>query len=352
MSVNLHVLANPFGITNPRYRMEPFNIAVGKFIRNMKDYGYNIVHYGHESSQVECEHFTAITNTELPPPQDSGLLANQNPAYAEIFNQRVSQRLHQVKQPGDMVLCFYGNSHAKAIEEHQDLKIVEPSIGYLLECVFAPYRGFVSYSQMHYYYGLKGQMLNPSWFDAVIPNAFTVDEFEFNNDKQDYFVYLGRIQPDKGIHLAIQLTERIGKRLIVAGPGDLSSLGYKEIPKHVECIGYVNSDQRKQLLSKARALIAASHYLEPFGNIVVEAQLSGTPVITTDWGGFADNVNHGLTGYRCKDMKEFISAAENISNLDPTDCRKWAVANFSDEVVHKKFDTWLQRIQHSDFYHA
>ena len=120
----------------------------------------------------------------------------------------------------------------------------------------------------------------------------------------------------------------------------------------MECVGYVDVDQRRKLLSKAQALIAATTYLEPFGNIVVEAMLSGTPVITSDWGGFADSVNQGVTGYRCKDMKEFIYAAENISNLDTANCRKWAVANFSDEVVHKKFDTWLQRIQHLDFYHA
>jgi glycosyltransferase involved in cell wall biosynthesis len=61
-------------------------------------------------------------------------------------------------------------------------------------------------------------MLAPSWFDAVIPNAFTVDEFEYSNNKEDYFVYLGRIQPDKGIHLAIQLTERIGKTINSSRP--------------------------------------------------------------------------------------------------------------------------------------
>ena len=122
MSVNLHVLANPFGITNPRYRMEPFNIAVGKFIRNMKDYGYNIIHYGHESSQVECEHFTAVTNVELSPPEDDGLLIEQNSIYAQIFNQRVSNQLHKVKQSGDMVLCFYGNSQAQSLVEHQYLQ--------------------------------------------------------------------------------------------------------------------------------------------------------------------------------------------------------------------------------------
>lgn len=349
MTQTLHVLANPHGITNPQYRMEPFNIAVGKFIRNMKEYDYNIVHYGHESSKVECEHFTAITNEDLPPPAGSNLLL-ENPRNTQLFADRVSKQLHKVKKPGDMVLCFYGNNHELAVKQHHDLKIIEPSIGYLLECVFAPYRAFTSYSQMHYYYGYHKQMLHPSWFDEVIPNAFTLSEFEFNQTKEDYFVYLGRIQVDKGIHLAIQIAERVGKRLIIAGPGDLQAIGYSHTPAHVECVGYVDAEQRKELLKNAACLIAASHYLEPFGNIVVEAMLSGTPVITTDWGGFVDTVEHGVTGYRCKDMKSFIQAAENINQIRPIDCRITAERQFSDQVVHKKFDTWLQKLKHMDFY--
>ena len=349
MSQTLHVLANPFGITDPKYRMEPFNIAVGKFIRNMKQYDYNIIHYGHESSKVDCEHFTAVTNQELVPPREGDLLL-EDKRYSYIFSQRVNNQLHKVKKPGDMILCFYGISHQAAVAEHADLKIIEPSIGYLLECVFAPYRGFTSYSQMHYYYGYHKQMLQPSWYDEVIPNAFTVEEFDFSANKEDYFVYLGRITPDKGIDLAIQITHKIGKKLIVAGPGDLRQIGYKSIPSHVECIGYVNPDQRKQLLKNATCLIAATHYLEPFGNIVVEAMLSGTPVITTDWGGFVDTVQHGITGYRCKDFKTFVEAANNIKNISPQACRDWAVANYSDQVVHQKFDNWLQKIRRMDFY--
>jgi glycosyltransferase involved in cell wall biosynthesis len=331
--------------------MEPFNIAVSKFIENMKQYDYNMIHYGHESSEVDCEHFSAITNKELPPPHE-GAMMKEHPAYTQLFCNRVSDRLHKVKQPGDMVLCFYGISHQAAVKEHMDLKIVEPSIGYLLECVFAPYKGFTSYSQMHYYNGLYQQMLQPSWWDAVIPNAFTVNEFEFCDDKEDYFVYLGRISQDKGIHLAIQITEKLGKKLVIAGPGSLQDLGYASIPAHVECVGYVNVEQRKELLKKASCLIAATHYIEPFGNIVVEAMLSGTPVITTDWGGFVDTVQQGVTGYRCKDFKTFLEAGNNIKNINPRACREWAESKFSDEVVHKQFDTWLQKLKHMDFYHV
>jgi glycosyltransferase involved in cell wall biosynthesis len=195
-------------------------------------------------------------------------------------------------------------------------------------------------------------LLNPSWNDAVIPNAFTPDEFEFRSTKDDYCLYLGRISADKGIHLAIQMTEYTGQRLIIAGPGDLSALNYQSVPKHVTMFGYANVDQRRELLSGARALIAPTYYVEPFGNMVVEALMSGTPVITTDWGGFIDTNVEGLTGFRCRNFADFVQAMENINQIRPQDCRDWAVENFNETVVHEKFDRYFQNIAARNFYHG
>jgi glycosyltransferase involved in cell wall biosynthesis len=252
-----------------------------------------------------------------------------------------------------MILAFYGQANKATMDDHPDLFLLEPSIGYPPEAVFASYRAFVSYSQMHYYYGLHRRILDPSWYDAVIPNAFTPSEFEFNDKKEDYFVYLGRVNFDKGVDLCIQVTKHIGKRLIIAGPTkDLRHLGYSEIPSHVECVGYVGPKERSDLLSKAQCLMAPSHYIEPFGNIVAEAQFCGTPVLTTDWGGYVDSVVQGVTGYRCKDFKSFVECANLVHHLSPAVCREWAMQNFSDSVVHDKFDEWLQKIIRKDFYYV
>lgn len=348
----LHILSNPFGITHARYRMEPFNIAVLKFINNMKHRDYELVHYGHESAGVDCENFAAITNRDNPPPPDDDLML-EKPGLRELFTERVTAEIQRRKKPDDMILCFYGDPHRQISDNHSDLLIVEPSIGYWPASVFAPYRAFVSYSQMHYYYGLHQKLLTPSWYDTVIPNAFTPSEFDFVEDKDDYFVFLGRVNVDKGVDLCIQVTERLGKKLIIAGPpGNLQHLGYAETPKHVELVGYVNAEQRKKLLSRAQCLMAPSHYLEPFGNIVVEAMMSGTPVITSDWGGFVDTVIPGVTGYRCKDFKSFVEAGSTVHLLDPKVCRDWAIQNYSDDVVHNQFDQWFQKIFRKDFYHV
>jgi len=348
----LHILSNPSAITHTRYRMDPFNVAALKFIENMKQRGWNMIHYGHESAEVDCDNEVCVTNEEFAPPNDGNLFPHRKDL-ENIYNQRAIDAVERRKKPGDMLLAFYGLANKPVMDAHSDLKLLEPSIGYPPETVYTQYRAFVSYSQMHYYYGLHRMLLKPSWYDAVIPNAFTPSEFEFRKDKEDYFVYLGRVNYDKGIDLCVQVTERLGKKLYIAGPAtDLQHLGYRTIPKHVELVGYVNPEQRSKLIGSAQCLMCPTHYIEPFGNIAAEAQMCGTPVLATDWGGYVDSVVHGVTGFRCKDFGSFVRAAEKIHELEPQNCRNWAMQNFSDQVVHDKFDEWINKIKINNFYHV
>ncbi len=347
----LHVLPNPSGITNLAWRMDPFGMAVHKFIVGMSKLGYEVIHYGHESSDVPCEHVTVVTNEDMPPPEYSSMLVHNNDI-AAIWTRNVRPILHRRSAPNDMVLCFYGNAHQAAVIDLKNGTVVEPSIGYTPLGVFADYRVFTSYSQMHYFYGIKGMLLNPSWFDAVIPNAITPEEFDYSDDKDDYLLYVGRISPDKGIDLAIQAAKHTNHKLVIAGPGTLAQLNYTTIPEHVTQVGYADAITRRRLMSRAKALMAPTHYLEPFGNIVAEALMSGTPVITSDWGGFVDNNRHGVTGFRCKDFQSFVDAINKIPTISTRACRDFAMANFSDDVVHDQFDLYIKKLSTKDFYHV
>ena len=323
--------------------MEPFNIAVSKFITNMTALGWEVVHYGHELSQVNCENVPIIFSSEIPAQKEDTLFLHIA-GIAELFGQRANKELLSKCESGDAILCFYGSDHYTAVQNIPNAIVVEPSIGYRAEAIFAPYRVFTSYAQMHYFYGQRNMLHNPSWTDAVIPNAFTPSEFNYSSDKQDYLLYLGRISGEKGIDIAIKVAEQAGRRLIIAGPGSLESIGYSTIPAHVEMFGYADVEQRKQLLSNAAALIAPTYYIEPFGNIVVESMMSGTPVLTTDWGGFTETVVPGRTGYRCRNQNEFVQAINNLSKINTWDCRDWAIENYSDSVIHNKFDQYFKRI--------
>lgn len=351
----IHVLPNPSGITSEKYRTDAFGIAACKFIKTMPKFGYDVVHYGHEKSEVPCKHITIITNKDFPAPEDPGYMLYHRDDLNIMFSNRVRPILASNVKPGDFVCSFYGMAHIDSVRDVTDRAfLVEPAIGYPTETVFAKYRGFVSYAWMHYYYGQQNQVMTPGWYDAVIPNAFEPSEFRFETNKDDYFVYLGRIITAKGIDLAIQITQHLGVRLKIAGVGSIiENLGHSKVPSHVEEIGYVNQQQRHELLAKAKCLLAPTYYVEPFGNIIAEAGLSGTPVITTDWGGFTENVVHGVTGYRCRDYNEFIRSAKRVLNneINPFDCRRHAEENYNLHTVHAKIHDWFTRIRNDNFYH-
>jgi glycosyltransferase involved in cell wall biosynthesis len=103
-------------------------------------------------------------------------------------------------------------------------------------------------------------------------------------------------------------------------------------------------------MKDAKAILGPTYYVEPFGNMVAEGYFAGTPAITTDWGGFTETVVQGVTGFRCREFKEFVDAINNIDKIDPAVCRQWAMDNYSEDVVHKKFDNYFKKILASDFY--
>jgi glycosyltransferase involved in cell wall biosynthesis len=221
---------------------------------------------------------------------------------------------------------------------------IESGIGY--NGVFAKYRVFESYAWMHYMYGSLG-MKDGSWYDCVIPNYFDPEDFPLCEEKEAYFLYIGRIIKRKGVELASQVAARLGKRLVIAGQGDLkNSVEGIDLSKekHIEYIGSVGPEERKKVMGKAILTFMPTYYIEPFGGVAVESMMCGTPVLSTDWGVFSETIQHGVTGFRCRSFDDFVWAAKNIKSISPVNCHNWAVQNYSMDRVKWMYNEFFRKV--------
>jgi len=344
-SMRFHVLGVPHTVTRKDYSACAFTQKAFKFCKMMRKRGHFIIHYGHNESEADCDEQVSITDNELFEKSyghydwkkelfkhNTGDLCNKT------FCERAIVEVGKRKKPNDILLMFWGIGHDSIAKAHPDMISVEPGIGcYNRPC--GQFNIYESYAVMNQIYGQE--KWEPKWFDAVIPNYFDLDDFEFRAKPGDYFMYLGRIIESKGIGIAVEIAKRTGLKLKVAGQGDFKEqLGF-DPPPHVEVVGYLEPAERDDMLRGARALLAPTHYNEPFGGVTIEALLCGTPIITSDWGAFSENNLHGITGYRCRTIEQFEWAAKNIDKIDRRVCREWAAKNFSLERVALMYEEYF-----------
>lgn len=323
-----------------------------KLAQMIKQYGHTIYFYGVEGSEVACDEFIPVSTQEILngtygdyDRSTNFYQQNPNDLAHQYFNMNAIKAILERKQERDILLCPMG-TYQKPIADAVNLLAIEPGIGYT--GVFSSHRVFESYAWMHYIYGLL-KVDDGVWYDAVIPNYFDPADFPFQPNKQDYLIYFGRIISRKGVQAASEIAKATGNQLYVVGQGALDNpnegLKLSE-EKHIIYQPAVGPAERAKLLGNAKAVLMPTYYLEPFGGVNVEAQLCGTPVITTDWGAFPETVLHGVTGYRCRVFEEFCWAVKHCSDIKATDCRAWAEKNYSMERVGKMYEEYFQRVYH------
>jgi glycosyltransferase involved in cell wall biosynthesis len=168
---------------------------------------------------------------------------------------------------------------------------------------------------------------------ATIHHGIDTDAFSLHPSPGGYLLFFGRIHPDKGAVEAIDVAERCGLPLVLAGivqdQGYFDELVAPRIDgERVRFIGAVGPTERSGLLGGAHALLHLIGFEEPFGYSVVEAMACGTPVIAFRRGSMPELIADGTTGFLVDEIKGAVAAVGRSQDLDRAVIRAEAVARF------------------------
>ena len=184
----------------------------------------------------------------------------------------------------------------------------------------------------------------------TIYHGIDLDQFQLNTaPRQNRLIFIGRIAPHKGVHLAVQAALDAGAQLDIVGKIQPQDEAYwQTILPHVDGqqIRYLGPRPHSDipaLFAQAKALIFPSQASESFGLVTVEAQACGTPVIISDIGASSELVVHGKTGYICKTPDDYQAAIGKVHTLSPADCRTNA-ERFSLDAMVKSYENLYTKL--------
>jgi len=173
---------------------------------------------------------------------------------------------------------------------------------------------------------------------GVVYNAVDVSRYPFREEKEDYYVYVGRFNEEKAPHIACKVASELGVKLYLAGK--VREEREKEyfnahvkpyLNDNIKYLGEVSEEEKLRLLSHAKAYLFPIQWDEPFGITMIEALACGTPVVTFRRGSAPEVVEHCRTGFVVDTVEEFAAVLSEVEAINPRKCRERVEETFSVE---------------------
>jgi glycosyltransferase involved in cell wall biosynthesis len=257
-------------------------------------------------------------------------------------------------------------------EKAEEFDIIHSHMG----CAALPYQGLVKTPTINTLHGIftpdnekmfrhaKGQRYvsisdaqrKPSLdlnYVATVYNGIDVSSYKFYTQPQEppYLAFLGRISPEKGPHLAIEIAKKSGWNLKMAGKVDKVDKEFYEQEikpyidgEQIQYFGEANHAQKNALMGGAVATLFPITWSEPFGLVMVESMASGTPVIAMKLGSVPEIINEGVSGFLCNNVEECINAIAKVSTLDRYGVREYVSRRFGVEQMVDAYEAVYQKI--------
>ena len=172
---------------------------------------------------------------------------------------------------------------------------------------------------------------------GTVYNGLQMDDYPFSTIPGDYLLFVGRITLEKGVHHAINVAKKLGKKLVIAAKLDKAfppDVEYYEnqikpnLDDQIQWIGEVDEKERNELMKGALAFLHPVTWPEPFGLTLIESMACGTPVVAFGLGSIPEVISDGKSGFVVHTEEQMAEAVAKIGMLDRKECRNYAISQF------------------------
>ncbi|HEX9436220.1 MAG TPA: glycosyltransferase family 4 protein [Candidatus Limnocylindria bacterium] len=211
------------------------------------------------------------------------------------------------------------------------------------ECAFV-YDEFREHPLVAISHAQRRPLPKANWV-ATVHHGMPADLYRPSYARGSYLAFVGRIAPEKGVHLAIEVARRTGLPLKIAGRPPLEEWKYLEARTDheyyetmvrpylgtdgIEYVGELDDAGKQDLYEGALALLFPIDWPEPFGLVLIEAMACGTPILARPRGSVPEIVTDGVNGFHCEDVGEMTLALDRIDRIDREACRREFDARFT-----------------------
>jgi glycosyltransferase involved in cell wall biosynthesis len=177
---------------------------------------------------------------------------------------------------------------------------------------------------------------------ATVYNGIDFSLYPLRERAGEHLVFLGRIHPDKGVHLAIEVAHLSGLPLLIAGIIQDRAYFREQVEPHLDStiryIGPVDVAGKNTLFATARALLHLNTIAERFGLVLAEANAAGVPVIAMDLGSCREVIEDGHTGFLVNGVDQAVRALKRLDEIDSSACRQRVQERFSIETMVEAYE--------------
>ena len=177
-------------------------------------------------------------------------------------------------------------------------------------------------------------------YAGTVHNGIDIDRYPFRSEKEDFLLFLGRINREKGPEIAVEVAHRTGRKLVMAvkAAEHAEQVYWDEkvaplLDGSEEILGEITVEEKADLLSRASAVLFPIQWPEPFGLVMTEAMATGTPVISFAYGAAPEVIVHGVTGFLINSVDEMCDAVGRVGEIKPEACRDHVETHFSDDAM-------------------